>query len=341
MERDQRINELKGQLRSSSDNPHEFELKIIERDQRIDELENQLRSLSDKAHELELEIIGRDQCINELNDLLRSSNEWVHELKCTIADMQRSVLWQLLDKYQIGFVDRALPHGTGGREKYDSALKCARILFDEGLSSFFKSSINFRGTQRRFNSEPSENETSSSQERIERSEEKAPVQHQEEPLGSLPIEAYIKLKKGNNLINFYIPEGCEMPCDIPEMKREVSRCLSQEIGDISIMEGIVKLPLNWHWIEGSNESTLCWLSNGAIMAEDPIADCNAKLVLKAWSSYRPGTLEISTKNEQTRCNFKKCDGKKYVPLKSVEIKADKNALKNELDNILERMNSKI
>ena len=77
------------------------------------------------------------------------------------------------------------------------------------------------------------------------------------------------------------------------------------------------------------------------MAEDPIADCNAKLVLKAWSSYRPGTLEISTKNEQTRCNFKKCDGEKYVPLKSVEIKADKNALKNELDNILERMNSKI
>ena len=79
-------------------NAHEFELEIIERDQRINELEDQLRSLSDKAHELELEIIGRDQCINELNDLLRSSNEWVHELKCTIADMQRSILWQLLDE---------------------------------------------------------------------------------------------------------------------------------------------------------------------------------------------------------------------------------------------------
>ncbi|MHB8117573.1 MAG: hypothetical protein ACYDHX_02425 [Methanothrix sp.] len=309
---------------------------VKERDQHINELDDQLRSSRDKAHELELKIIGRDQRINELNDLLKRSNDWAHELKSTIADMQRSVLWQLLMKYQIGFVERALPHGTVRREKHDLAIKGARILFNEGWSSFYKNFINFRSTQHRFNSEPAENEAPSSQERIEQSEEEVLVHHQEVPLEIIPIEAHIELKKGYNRIRFHIPEGCERPCDIPEMKSGDGKYLNMGVKDISIMDGIGKLPMNWHETEGSN-GTLRWLSNDATMVVDSIADCNAKLVLKACSLYRPRALEIYTK----RCNFKKYEGKKFMLLKGVEIKADKNAVKNELDNILERLNNKI
>lgn len=313
---------------------------VKERDQRINELEDQLRSSRDKAHELELKIIGRDQRINELNDLLKRSNEWVQELKSTISDMQRSVLWQLLMKYQIGFVDRALPHGTVRREKYDLAIKGARILFNEDGSGFCKNFINFRSMKHHFNSQSSEKEAPSSQEKIEQSEEDVLVHHHEVPLEIIPIEADIELKKGNNLIRFHIPEGGEKPCDIREMKSDDGRCLCMGVRDVSIMDGIVKLPMNWHGTEGSNE-TLRILSKDAIMVVDSIADCNARLVLKACSYYRPKALEIYTKNMQTRCNFKKYDGKKFMLLKGVQIKADKNAVKNELDNILERLNSRI
>ena len=317
-----------------------LEMRVKERDQQIYELEDQLRSSRDKAHELELKIIGRDQRINELNDLLKRSNEWVHELKSTISDMQRSILWQMLMKYQMGFVNRALPHGTVRREKYDLALKGARILFNEGGSSFCKSFINIRSMQHCFNSERAENEAPSYQEKIEQSEEDVLVHHHEVPLEIIPIEADIELKKGNNLIRFHISEGCEKPSGTPETKSEESRCLSLEVRDISIMDGIIKLSMNWHGTEGSNEN-MCRLSKDAIMVVDSITDCDAKLVLKACSFYRPRVLEIYIKNMQTRCNFKIYGGKKFMLLKTAEIKADKNAVKNELDNILERLKSKI
>ena len=334
------LNHRDKQISANTVQANILEKWVEERDLRINELENQLRSSRDKAHELELKIIGRDQRINELNNLLKRSNEWADELKSTIADMQRSVLWQLLMKYQIGFVNKALPQGTVRREKYDLALKGARILFNEGGSSFCKSFINFRSMQHSFNSGPAENEAPSPQETIEQPEDDVLVHNQEVPLEIIPIEAHIELKKGNNLIRFHIQEVCERPSDIPEMKIEDGKHFSIGVKDISIMNGVAKLPVNLHGIEGSNEN-LRWLSNDAIVVVDSVADCNAKLVLKACSFYRPKALEIYTKKLQNRCNFREYEGKKYMLLKGVEIKADKNAVKNELDNILERLNSKI
>ena len=36
----------------------------------------------------------------------------------------------------------------------------------------------------------------------------------------------IHLVKGMNIMRFHVPEGCEKPCDIPELKNEDTRCLS-------------------------------------------------------------------------------------------------------------------
>jgi len=40
-------------------------------------------------------------------------------------------------RYHNGFVERALPHGTGRRRRYDLGLKGARILVNEGWRSFW------------------------------------------------------------------------------------------------------------------------------------------------------------------------------------------------------------
>jgi len=43
---------------------------------------------------------------------------------------------------------------------------------------------------------------------------------------SMKLEIPIKLKKGENIIRFYTPEGCQRPCDISELKSIDIRCLS-------------------------------------------------------------------------------------------------------------------
>lgn len=127
----------------------------------------QISAFTVRVNTLRRCIRERDKRINELEDLLKSSNERADELECTIADMQRSVLWQLLRKYQFGFVERVLPRSTGRREKYDFALKSGKVLFNKGWSSFYKSFINPRSMQSRFDSEHSRKEASSLKERNE------------------------------------------------------------------------------------------------------------------------------------------------------------------------------
>ena len=340
-ERDQRINELDDLLRSSNDKTQELELKVSERDQRINELDDWLRSSNDKTQELELKVSERDQRINELDDWLRSSNDRAHELNCIIADMQRSVVWQLLMKYQFHFVERALPHDTKRREKYDLALKAGRILVNEGGSSFYKSFINFLSKQHHINTKPSEKKVFSPEERDEKPEEELLVHHQEVPLEMTLIEAQIELKKGNSRIRFHVPEGAERPCDIPDMKSGDCRCLSLAVKDISIWDGTTKLQMNWgsnwHGKEDSNGSTLRWLSNDATIMIDSNASCNAKLVLHTYSFYRPRTIKIYSKSVQTNYKFRNDARKKYLLLNSVERRADKNVVKKELEEILERL----
>lgn len=52
------------------------------------------------------------------------------------------------------------------------------------------------------------------------------------------VKIPIKLKQGVNIIRFYTPDGCQRPCDIPELKNKDNRCLSLAYQNITIMEVI-------------------------------------------------------------------------------------------------------
>ena len=45
----------------------------------------------------------------------------------------------------------------------------------------------------------------------------------------------ISLTKGENLIRFRVPEGCEKPCDIPQLNSSDCRCLSVAAQNLIIM----------------------------------------------------------------------------------------------------------
>jgi len=44
----------------------------------------------------------------------------------------------------------------------------------------------------------------------------------------------ISLNEGANIIRFQVPEGCERPCDIPELENRDSRCLSVAVQNVAI-----------------------------------------------------------------------------------------------------------
>jgi len=125
----------------------------------------QLSSLAVRADTLRRCIKERDKRINELEDLLRSSNERADELERIIVNIQQSLLWQLLNRYQSGFIERVLPLGTGRREKYDLAQEGGRILFNKGWRAFCRNLIHPRSMEGSFNSEHSRKEASPLNER--------------------------------------------------------------------------------------------------------------------------------------------------------------------------------
>lgn len=48
------------------------------------------------------------------------------------------------------------------------------------------------------------------------------------------VKAPLNLNKGTNIIRFYVPEGCERPYDIPELKNDDRTCLSVAVRNITI-----------------------------------------------------------------------------------------------------------
>lgn len=54
------------------------------------------------------------------------------------------------------------------------------------------------------------------------------------PINFINLSVAVNLTKGANVVRFYVPEGCERPSDIPELKNPDSRCLSLAIQNISI-----------------------------------------------------------------------------------------------------------
>jgi len=54
------------------------------------------------------------------------------------------------------------------------------------------------------------------------------------PTSFVNVSASIRLAKGANVVRLHVPEGCERPCDKPELSNTDSRCLSVAVQNISI-----------------------------------------------------------------------------------------------------------
>ena len=60
------------------------------------------------------------------------------------------------------------------------------------------------------------------------------IHEQSIPTGFVEIEQALTIKAGKNLLRFYTPDGCQRPCDIPELKSEDRRCLSLAFQNIIV-----------------------------------------------------------------------------------------------------------
>jgi 2-polyprenyl-3-methyl-5-hydroxy-6-metoxy-1,4-benzoquinol methylase len=300
----------------------------------LESFSDQLLALTARADMLEKCLMDRDIRIDELEDKLRCSKELVHELK----GMQGSVVWQLLMKYQFGFVDRALPQGTWRREKYDFILNCIRILFYEGLSSFCKKMIFPAGNWPLFG--PQAPGGSASEPVLDRSEGGLLVHHHELPLEAITIADNVELRKGQNRIKFHIGRGCGKHFDAEEKNCQGCGCSGLEIRNVSIMDGDKRLPLNfdlnWKGIEDLKGGPIFYLSRDATVIVESASTCVAKLVFDAKSPNHPTVLEIYAENGRNECAEKK-----QILLRDAEIKADRYTLKNELEDILNGLKGKI
>jgi len=56
------------------------------------------------------------------------------------------------------------------------------------------------------------------------------------PTDFVKIKTCIRLKRGEDLIRLHVVEGCDRPCDIPELKSMDNRCLSLAIQEMTICE---------------------------------------------------------------------------------------------------------
>lgn len=54
------------------------------------------------------------------------------------------------------------------------------------------------------------------------------------PTGFINVNAPVRLAKGTKTMRFHVPEGCERPCDRPELNNPDSKCLSLAVQEITI-----------------------------------------------------------------------------------------------------------
>ncbi len=155
---DHEIVEMSARHQESQEEVRGLAQTVSERDRQISALDDRLSQMTERAQVLEHEIAEitarhqesleevnglaqtvseRDRQVLALNDR-RSQARWrAQVLGHEIAEMQRSIVWHIVMRYHNGFVERALPHGTGRRRRYDLGLKGGRILVNEGWGCFW------------------------------------------------------------------------------------------------------------------------------------------------------------------------------------------------------------
>lgn len=109
------------------------------------------------------------------------------------------------------------------------------------------------------------------------------------------VTSHIDLVKGTNIVNFYVPEGCERPIDKPELSNSDSRCLSVAIQNVDLDEWKpyhLNYRQGFYEIESWSGVSSRWMQENAAIHINSSENSNATLSLNALSFYRNRTLEI-------------------------------------------------
>jgi hypothetical protein len=114
-------------------------------------------------------------------------------------------------------------------------------------------------------------------------------------VGFYEIRVPVRLVNGTNVFRFSVPEGCERPCDSPELSNLDSRCLSVAIQNITLCERQIT-SLNYltgfHDIENWSSTPFRWMQANATLLVYSSEVRAAKMSLNAYGFYRNRTLEI-------------------------------------------------
>jgi hypothetical protein len=109
---------------------------------------------------------------------------------------------------------------------------------------------------------------------------------------------HLCLGKGENIIRFHVPEGCERPYDITELNSLDERCLSVGISKIELAErkfGQVDCLFGFYDIENWSGTPTRWMQSEATFVVFSTEGAAACLSLQALSFYRNRTLEVFSK----------------------------------------------
>jgi 2-polyprenyl-3-methyl-5-hydroxy-6-metoxy-1,4-benzoquinol methylase len=105
----------------------------IASDAPICEITDKTSYLIDKSNILTAKLADQ---VTPLSKQLQQANAHASSLEYEIAEMRKSIFWQLTMKFHRGFVERALPPNSRCRNWYDLGLNGMRILANEGLPKF-------------------------------------------------------------------------------------------------------------------------------------------------------------------------------------------------------------
>lgn len=165
--------------------------------------------------------------------------------------------------------------------------------------------------------------------------------HQEVPMEFIALNIPMVLKKDYSALRFHVAEGCDRPCDVPEIGNKDFRCLSLGIHDPNVKCKDCEIPIflgrNWYCLEHYNNALIRWMSNDATILLHADVRANAFLSLQILSFHRPRNLDIFIKHIHNTPVVDECLEEVTSRPKDMKMGADKDALRINLDGIVEEL----
>lgn len=126
------IHLLQSQARNHETKLRQYEAKAQEAEKMSADQGIQIMALTSRTQALDQSLIERDCQIAAMSDQIKHAKALAEALNSEIAEMRRSVIWQLTMRFHSAFIERALPHATRRRSMYNRCLIKSRILVNDG-----------------------------------------------------------------------------------------------------------------------------------------------------------------------------------------------------------------